>query len=153
MAAVSLRTLQPADIDRICRHRREMFREAGREAAVLDAMAEPFRRWLEPRLLSGEYFGFLAEADGAGIGGVGLMAIDWPPHPMHPQDDRRGYVLNLYVEPDRRGRGVAKQLLAESEAELDRRGLVYAVLHTTDLGRPLYASHGWTRTSELAKAL
>lgn len=153
MTTVRCRTVRPSDIDLICRHRREMFREAGRDAAVLDAMAEPFRRWLEAKLGSGEYFGFLSEADGVAIGGVGLMAIDWPPHPLHPDDDRRGYILNLYVEPEWRGRGVAKQLLAESERELARRGVAYAVLHTTDLGRPLYESRGWGPTSELAKAI
>lgn len=150
---MSIRPLQSSDLDLICRHRHEMFREAGRSDTALTAMAEPFRAWLEPRLHDGRYFGFIAERDGAAIGGIGLMEIDWPPHPSHPLDDRRGYVLNVYVEPGHRGRGVARRLMAEADAEFARRGIAYVVLHATDAGRPVYEASGWAASSEMAKSL
>jgi ribosomal protein S18 acetylase RimI-like enzyme len=148
-----VRPIRPADLDLICRHREEMFREAGREPAAIAAMAGPFRRWLAPRLEDGRYFGFVAEADGAPIGGVGLMEIDWPPHPLHPLEDRRGYVLNVYVETAHRGRGVARALMAAADAEFARRGIGYLVLHATAAGRALYERIGWSSTSEMAKTL
>jgi GNAT superfamily N-acetyltransferase len=130
-----------------------MFCEAGRSAADLAAMAGPFRRWLAPRLADGRYFGFMAELGAVVIGGIGLMEIDWPPHPFHPEDDRRGYVLNVFVEPSHRGQGVARRLMQASESELIRRGISYAILHATEAGRPLYERTGWARTSEFAKLL
>jgi GNAT superfamily N-acetyltransferase len=130
-----------------------MFQEAGQSRDVLDEMREPFRIWLAQMLAQGEYFGFVAEAAGKPIGGVGLMVIDWPPHPAHPRDSRRGYVLNVFVEPDHRGCGVARASMQASERELARRGLTYAILHSTDAGRPLYEQSGWVATTEMAKSI
>jgi ribosomal protein S18 acetylase RimI-like enzyme len=147
------RAVAPADLDLICRHREEMFREAGRSDASLAAMAAPFRRWLAERLADGRYFGFVVEADGIPVAAVGLMEINWPPHPAHPVDDRRGYLLNLFVEPTHRRHGIASDLLVTSEREFVRRGIGFVVLHATDMGRPLYEQIGWKSTTEMAKAL
>jgi GNAT superfamily N-acetyltransferase len=149
----TIRAITTDDIDLICRHRQEMFREAGRQAELLDAMAPAFRQWLATRLAEQRYFGFVTEHEGQPVGGIGLMVIDWPPHPAHPLDDRRGYVLNLYVEPVYRGRGVARGLMEASEQRFAELGLRYVILHATELGRPLYEQSGWLRTTEMAKSL
>lgn len=131
-----------------------MFRDAGRAQALLDAMAEPFRDWLEPRLADGRYFGFIAECDGQAVGGIGLMVLEWPPHPLHPTQDRRGYVLNVYVEPTHRGQGIARALMKAGEAEFQNRGIAFLVLHATEQGRPLYEAMAWTAPgSEMVKPL
>ena len=146
-----LRPLAPTDIDRICDHRERMFHEAGRDQAQLAEMTASFRIWLEPRLEDGRYFGWMAEQDGQSVGGIGLMVIDWPPHPSHPSDDRRGYVLNVYVEPEWRGQGIAKRLMAAADQAFAARGIDYAILHATAAGRPLYERTGWVGTTEMAK--
>ncbi|MGF6723308.1 ribosomal protein S18 acetylase RimI-like enzyme [Paraburkholderia sp. GAS41] len=147
------RALVADDLELICRHRYEMFREAGREPAVLERMTAAFRIWLQPRLADASYFGFITLDDEAPVAGIGLMEIDWPPHPLHPEQDRRGYVLNVYVEPSYRQRGIARALMARAEAEFSERGLPYAILHATEIGRPLYAALGWAPTTEMAKAI
>jgi GNAT superfamily N-acetyltransferase len=149
-----IRPVASTDLDLICHHRAAMFRDAGRAEALLAAMADPFRAWLEPRLVDGCYFGFIAERDGAAVGGIGLMVLDWPPHPLHPEQGRRGYVLNVYVEPGHRGQGVAKALMAAGEAEFAARGIDFLVLHATEQGRPLYAGMDWTAPgNEMVKSL
>jgi GNAT superfamily N-acetyltransferase len=153
MTPPSIRPLEPADLELICRHRLEMFRAMGRDEVGLAPMLRAFRAWLPPRLADGSYFGFIAEDAGRAIGGVGLMELAWPPHPAHPGDPRRGYVCNLFVEPQYRGRGVARGLMNAAESEFRRRGLGYAVLHASAAGRPLYERSGWSATSEMAKAL
>jgi len=153
MSDILLRPIEPGDLDTICRHRRLMFTESGRPAEALDAMVDPFRDWLAPRLAAGSYFGWMAEADGAVIGGLGMMILDWPPHPAHPEDSRRGYILNVFVDPTYRGQGLAKRLMAEADAEAIRRGLSYVILHATKAGRPLYEGLGWDATPEMAKLL
>jgi GNAT superfamily N-acetyltransferase len=150
---IHLRHVSAADLDLVCRHREEMFRESGSPETDLAAMAAPFRSWLATRLIDGRYFGFIAEWDGMPIGGVGLMEIDWPPHPFHPTADRRGYVLNVFVESGYRGRGLASLLMEHSEREFERRGLTYLVLHATAAGRPVYERVGWAQTSEMSKRL
>src|ERR1700761_9593114 len=86
------RAVTPSDVELICHHRQEMFRDAGSDEATLRVMTEHFRTWLEPRIADGSYFGFILVANGEPAGGIGLMMLDWPPHPLHPIHDRRGYV-------------------------------------------------------------
>ena len=150
---MDIRLVSALDVDLICRHRAEMFLESGKAAADVSAMTVAFRAWLEPRLEDGRYFGFVADDRGQAVAGIGLMEIEWPPHPLHPRDDRRGYVLNLFVEPAFRRQGLARRLLDAADAEFKRRGVTYAILHATEAGLPLYEREGWSRTSEMAKAI
>lgn len=148
------RTISPNDIDLICRHRHAMFAASGKPRdAELAAMAAPFREWLAPRLMDGSYFGFVVETADTPIASIGLMIIDWPPHPLHPTDDRRGYVLNMFVEPKYRGQGIARDLLQRADNAFAERGIQYAVLHATGMGRSLYENNGWQPTPEMAKII
>lgn len=150
----SIRPLTPSDIDLICAHRHAMFAASGKPRELeLAQMAEPFRAWLMPKLLKGDYFGFVTEVDHTPIASIGLMIIEWPPHPLHPDSDKRGYVLNMFVEPEFRRRGIAGKLLKLSEATFAERGIKYAVLHATRKGTRIYETNGWTSTPEMAKLI
>ncbi|NUA27395.1 GNAT family N-acetyltransferase [Cupriavidus basilensis] len=150
---MEVRPLGADDVELVCRHRESMFREAGRGEEVLQAMTQQFRPWLAPRLRDGSYFGFVLVDQGQPVGGIGLMAIDWPPHPAHPMQDKRGYVLNVYVEATHRKQGLGRRLMQLAEDEFARRDLQYAILHATEMGRSLYVALGWHATSEMAKAM
>lgn len=145
------RSLSVDDLDLICRHREEMFLDAGREPDVLQAMTPHFRSWLEPRLRDGSYFGFMLSDGGNPVAGIGLMLIDWPPHPSHPSQDKRGYVLNVYVEPHYRRQGLAEELMRLAAGEFERRGVDFMVLHATRKGRGLYEKLGWGGTTEMSR--
>jgi GNAT superfamily N-acetyltransferase len=147
------REVAASDLDLICRHRRDMFLASGRDPARVAAIDAPFRAWLEPKLAAGLYGGWIAEAAGAPVGGLGLMEIDWPPHPLHPTQSRRGYILNVFVEPEHRGRGVARELMRLASEEGRRRGLEMMVLHATAMGRPMYEKLGWSQTAEMSLSL
>jgi GNAT superfamily N-acetyltransferase len=148
-----LRDVGCGDLDLVCRHRREMFKASGRSDEVVAAMDAPFRAWLEPKLAAGDYFGWIVERAGDPVAGLGMMVIDWPPHPSHPSQAARGYILNVYVEPDHRGRGLAKMLMARATEAGRRRGLQLMILHATAMGRPLYEQLGWAATSEMSLSL
>lgn len=148
---IHLRSVLTTDIDLICRHREEVFRESGIGEVLIAEMSISFRSWLKIRLADGRYFGFIAETDGKPVGGVGLMEIEWAPHPEHPRQDKRGYVLNVFVEPLHRRRGIARALLNAADHEFRTRGLTYLVLHATKSGQSMYEVLGWARTSEMAK--
>jgi len=130
-----------------------MFADNGVAAETLDFMAKAFAEWLAPRLEDKSYFGFVAEDDGAVVAGIGLRLIDWPPSPLHPTRDMRGYILNVYVEPAYRGHGLAAQLMQRSEEEFRARGVTYQTLHASAMGRPIYEKLGWEATTEMGKAL
>jgi GNAT superfamily N-acetyltransferase len=148
-----IRAITARDLELICRHREEMFLDAGSPKADLADMTEHFRLWLAPRLADGSYFGFVATSYDVPIASIGLMVIDWPPHPSHPTQSERGYVLNVFVEPDFRRQGLASRLMRRAEAEFVKRGVQFAILHATEKGHPLYRALGWNTTSEMARAL
>lgn len=121
---------------------------------MVDEMIASFSGWLSAQLANATYIGFIAENERSEpVAGVGVMELDWPPHPAHPSNDIRGYVLNLYVEPSCRGQGIAQKLMQNGERFLRERGIEYVILHATEAGRPLYEQSGWTKTSEMAKLL
>lgn len=152
-SGLKCRPLRPDDAEMIGAHRQTMFLEAGGDPEQLRVMADHFRPWLEERLNDGRYYGFaLCDADQV-VAAIGLMTIDWPPHPSHPTLDQRGYVLNVFVEPTHRRRGLASTLMQLGEAEFARRGITFAVLHATQVGKPVYEQMGWMGTSEMAKSI
>jgi len=153
LAGYRYRPVTPGDLALICRHRREMFRESGRPDGVLQPMTSLFEPWLAKRLADGSYFGWIAEREGEPIGGLGMMVVDWPPHPAHPHEDRRGYILNVFVEAEHRSAGVARTLMDMAEAEGRLRGIGYMFLHATETARPMYERRGWRGTTEMSIGL
>ncbi|BBP84138.1 N-acetyltransferase [Pseudomonas sp. Pc102] len=152
-SGLQVRRLAPGDLETICMHREAMFLEAGGDPARLRTMTGHFRPWLRERLADGRYYGFALMDEARIAAAIGLMSIEWPPHPSHPEVGQRGYVLNVFVEPNYRRRGLASALMKLAEAEFIRRGLGFAVLHATQVGRPVYEALGWAATSEMAKAI
>jgi ribosomal protein S18 acetylase RimI-like enzyme len=144
------RRMMLQDAEAICRHREAMYREAGRPVEAIEAAREPFRRWLEPKLKDRSYLGWAVESNGVVVAGLGMIVLDWPPHPLHPFENRRGYILNVYVEREFRGRGLAKHLMLTAQAEARSMGMGYLVLHASDLGRPVYERLGWAATDEMS---
>ncbi|MEP3274780.1 MAG: GNAT family N-acetyltransferase [Stappiaceae bacterium] len=148
------RSIEPSDHSLICRHRVAMFADGGKRAeSELAEMDKNFRQWLVPRLSDGTYFGFVAEDRKRAVAGIGLMELSWPPHPLHMKDDRRGYVLNMFVEPSHRRQGIARELMKQAEQAFNERGIRYAILHATADGRAVYEKFGWSATSEMGKIL
>jgi ribosomal protein S18 acetylase RimI-like enzyme len=148
---MEVREISESHIDLVCRHREHMFRDAGHSDEVLRVMTQHFGDWLRPRLRDRTYLGFVVCDDGQPIASIGLMLVDWPPHPSHPMTDQRGYVLNVYVEPGYRRRGLASELMHLADAEFAKRGIQYTFLHATEKGRGLYAGLGWSSTTEMSK--
>lgn len=145
------RKLRSEDLELLCTHRERMFLEAGHEPEAVTEMTMHVRPWLESRLKEGRYFGTIVESNGIPVASIGLMVIDWPPHPLHPQVAFRGYVLGLFVEPDHRDEGLARALMQQADVEFAARGIDFCVLHTTKAGRPLYEKLGWSPTNEMSK--
>ncbi|QBF26587.1 GNAT family N-acetyltransferase [Pseudomonas tructae] len=152
-SGLQCRPVGPSDAEMICSHRQDMFLEAGGNPEELRVMTQHFRPWLQERLGDGRYYGFKLLDGDQPVAAIGLMSIDWPPHPTHPTLDKRGYVLNVYVQPAYRRRGLASALMQAADAEFARRGITFAVLHATETGKPVYEQIGWAGTSEMAKSI
>lgn len=144
------RAATPADAETITRHRHRMFVDAGRaDNRTLDLMDEHFRPWLISMLEAGKYLGWIATEKDQVVASAGLLLLDWPPHPLDPVSGQRGYLLNVYVEPDHRRKHIASQLIEKVLSEARNRKIRVVALHSTDAGRPLYRSNGFRDTNEM----
>ena len=60
--------------------------------------------------------------------------LDWPPHPLDPRQEKRGYLLNVYVEPEHRRKKLASQLIDQALSEARKQKIRVVALHSTDAG-------------------
>jgi GNAT superfamily N-acetyltransferase len=138
------------DLSHILRHRRLMFRDMGSGTDVeLDAVvvaAESFFRNALPR---GEYRGWLAlTEDGRVAAGAGITIVPWPGAPCDPVA-RRGWIQNVYTEPEFRRHGLARRLMETVVDWCRTEGFYTVSLHASHEGRSLYESMGFRDTNEM----
>jgi GNAT superfamily N-acetyltransferase len=134
----------------ITHHRRQMFADAGNpDTALLDVISENFEPWVTERLLDGRYLGWLTLDGDRAVAGLGMLLLDWPPHLLDPWHAQRGYLMNMYVEPDYRRKRLASHLMDLALAEARRREIRVVALHATEEGRTVYENKGFTATNEM----
>jgi len=139
-----------ADAALIAAHRRAMFADIGRTPdSILDAMSRNFEPWVTRMIHEGKYAGWITEVDGKAVASAGIFVLEWPPHPLDPSAEGRGYLLNMFVERDYRRRGLAHGLVDLCLTEAHRRGLRVVALHSSDAGRSLYGGFGFRSTNEM----
>jgi ribosomal protein S18 acetylase RimI-like enzyme len=144
------------DIPLLAGHRAAMFRDMDRlasdwEAELARATADYFRDAL-PR---GEYLAWVAESTlpRQSIGGAGVQLRPILPRPLPSGDGielgPEAIVLNVYVEPAWRRRGVGEALMQSILTALAERKVRRIVLHASDEGRRLYERLGFVATNEM----
>lgn len=133
----------------IAEHRARMFEDTGRIDSVrAAAMVEQLLPLLRPMLASGEYAGWLmAEEDGAVVAGAGVQIRTLLPRP-ETDVTREALVVNVYVEPAYRRRGLARRLMEAILAWSREQRIERVSLHASVMGQPLYEALGFTRSNE-----
>ncbi|MCI0709763.1 MAG: GNAT family N-acetyltransferase [Chloroflexi bacterium] len=144
---MNIRNTTLEDIDIICHQRRRMFEDIGfAEEAVASSMSK-YPSWLREQLENGNYIGWFAEVGGDIAAGAGMWLIDWQPSPRS-SSERRGYVLNVYTEPDHRHNGYARTLMNAIIEYAREHQIETLVLHASEFGEKLYTSLGFKPTNE-----
>jgi ribosomal protein S18 acetylase RimI-like enzyme len=156
-ASFSIRVADARDIAVLAHHRAAMFRDMGalaprNEPALEDASVA----YLRGAIPGGEYLAWVAEdtaSPRAIIGGVGAQLRSIFPRPRPDTDDLElgpeAILLNMYVQPAWRRRGVGRALMTAVLEVLAARGVRRIVLHSSDAGRHLYESMGFVPTNEM----
>jgi len=144
-----IRLATEADAELISEQRYRMFVDSTQvNDARLKEVTKNFVPWVRERLIDGRYVGWLTEEDERVVAGAGVLFMDFPPHWMDPEPIR-AYLLNVYVDPGFRGRGLAKKLLEIAMNDARRRGIKVMSLHASEFGRPLYERNGFKSTNEM----
>jgi ribosomal protein S18 acetylase RimI-like enzyme len=153
----AVRLATAADIAHLAHHRAAMFRDMGTLAREQE---EPLRQataeYLRGALPRGEYLAWIAETEApspAIIGGAGVQLRRILPRPRPDAGELElgpeAIVLNVYVEPEWRRRGVAAALMRALLDGLAARDIRRVVLHASDEGRLLYERLGFVATNEM----
>ena len=145
-----IRDARVDDVPVILHHRRSMFWDMGHHDEerhrLMLAHSEAFLRDAIPR---GAYRGWLAETpDGRVAAGTGIAILPWPGSPEDPSP-RRGWVQNVYTEPEFRRHGLARRLMETAIEWCRAEGFVNIALHASVFGRPLYENLGFVQTNEM----
>lgn len=134
-----------------------MFRDMGQlPAHQEETLARATAAYLRDALPRAEYLAWVAEDDAmppAAVGGAGVQLRAILPRPRPGEDDLElgpeAIVLNVYVEPAWRRRGVGEALMRAVLDALAARGVRRIVLHASDKGRRLYERLGFVQTNEM----
>jgi ribosomal protein S18 acetylase RimI-like enzyme len=153
----AVRRADATDIPLLARHRVAMFRDMGQLAPHQEALLErATASYLNDALPRGEYLAWVAqdtETPSATIGGAGVQLRPILPRPRGGSDEiepgPEAIILNLYVEPAWRRRGVADSLMRAVLDALTARGIRRIVLHASHDGRRLYERFGFVATNEM----
>lgn len=144
----TLRATTLSDLELHVHHRVVMFKDmdygddAGREA-----MAATFRDRLRTWLSTGEVRGVLAESAGRVVAGALLQLKEALPNPLSPQAVR-GYLFNVYTDPEFRSRGLARQMTLALLEVARTQGIGMVELHASKHAEALYRSMGFEPTPE-----
>ncbi|WP_058189477.1 GNAT family N-acetyltransferase [Terracidiphilus gabretensis] len=151
---MEIRMANAEDARLIAGHRRAMFAAMGAadeaDLATVESASIP---WTERMILESRYLGWITSDGKRPVASAGMFLLDWPPHPLDPEGTVRGYLLNVFVEPAHRERGLARELVQICLAEAKRRGIRVVTLHASDEGRPLYETLGFSMTNEMRLTL
>ena len=152
-----IREATVADVALLARHRAGMFRDMGQlkadwEASLVRATAD----YLRDALPRGEYLGWVAESPSSSpepVGGAGVQLRPILPRPRSTGEGielgPEAIILNVYVEPAWRRRGVGVALMRSVLSALAERKVTRIVLHASDDGRRLYEHLGFVPTNEM----
>jgi GNAT superfamily N-acetyltransferase len=137
------------DAETICQHRLRMFLDSGLgDESLMPDVVDQFRKWVTPRLENGTYLGWLIDDRDRSVAGIGMWLMDYAPNFRDPRGTR-AYLMNMYVAPEMRRRGLARQLVDAAVQEARARQIRVVALHATKIGRSLYEQYGFKPTTEM----
>jgi GNAT superfamily N-acetyltransferase len=145
---VVVRAATSEDVDTVVALRLE-FLDAVRGPAPRpsdDDFTDRTRSFVAAEQRAGRLHTWLAEEGSHPVGIVSLLV--WPRPPL-PEDERTAdaYVINMYVSPAHRRRGIGRRLLDRCLGSAGELGIKRFQLHSTSDGRQLYESLGFAPSS------
>jgi GNAT superfamily N-acetyltransferase len=146
---IAIRAAEPSDIPEILRQRHGMYIDMGyTDEPKIEAMASLSANYLAKAMSDGSFHAWLAYSGEHAVGGGALIISPWLAHP-YDLECRRATILNVYVYPEYRRRGVARRLMETMIGWCRSQGFAGVTLHASDDGRHLYESMGFELSNEM----
>lgn len=146
---LAIREATSDDIPEILRQRRAMYLDMdyadSPELAQMVSACEPY---LSRAMRDGSFRSWLALIGTQIAGGGAVLISPWPSHP-YDLECQRATILNVYVYPEFRRRGIARQLMGNMIAWCREQRFAAVYLHASKDGRHLYDSLQFKPTNEM----
>ena len=97
--------------------------------------------------LKGDQSTVLAYDGETAVGCATICYVSIMPTFDHP-DGRRAHIMNVYTKEEYRRQGIAGQMMNILLEDARVRGVTYADLDATDMGKPLYETLGFSPSDE-----
>ena len=153
MSRISYRLANSGDSESLANLRREFLTEGGGDAKVVGRLAGAIRTYFSEMLSAGDFVAAVAVVGDEIIGTSGMVYDRHPPLVKNPTG-LCPYIMNMYVRPEYRRRGVATKLLKMLIAEAGKSGAQAITLHHWAGKRNFYAQAGFhPRQREMVLAL
>ena len=108
-----------------------------------DGFADRLRYWIEDALGDGRLLAWLAEVEGRAVGSAAVNPYPHMPSQAYP-NGLGWYVLNVYVRPNQRKKGVGDALLTTVASAAREQGVDSLNLHATSVAHEMYERFGFT---------
>jgi GNAT superfamily N-acetyltransferase len=144
---IDIRPATPHDAHDLAELRWEFRTGRAPAAEEHDAFIRRCAEWMRRELAAESWRAWVAVAEGRIVGHVWLGTIAKIPNPVVEQE-RHGYISNVYVTPDVRG-GVGTRLLRTALAWARENGVDRVILWPTARSATLYARHGFARNLDV----
>jgi len=140
------------DVALLAHQRATMFVDMGviKEEAAIDLEQRSSQK-IAKMLKEKEFFGFLIELENEVIGSAGLTLRQALPNPLDFDPTCDAHIQNVFIEKAHRRRGAARYLMEYIIKWTKDKGIKKITLHTSDEGKPLYESLGFSYTKEMRK--
>ena len=108
---------------------------------------EELTRYFNDKLADDSLVEWIMEENEQIIATGAIAFIDFPPTYTN-KTGRKGYITNMYTDPNYRGRGIATRILDRLINEAKERNVHKICLIASKLGRPVYKKYGFQDADE-----
>ena len=131
-------------LDLLVSTRIEVLRAANKldDATDMSGVERQSRDYYIKALSDGSHTAYLAFDGDVFVGAGGVSYYRVMPT-FHNPDGWKAYIMNMYVRPAYRRRGIATRILDLLVKDARDRGISCITLEATDAGRPLYEKYGF----------
>ena len=114
-----------------------------------EILRKALREYFSEAIPSNDFIAWLAEYNGKIIGTSGMVVWQMPARYGGLESGKLGYILNLYIVPEARRKGICTRLLHELINEAKSLGLKYLHLHASENGINIYRKAGFVKPDQI----
>jgi GNAT superfamily N-acetyltransferase len=118
------------------------------DADALSGMISSCEPYITKAIANGSFRCWIALKEDQVAGSGSVLISPWPSHP-YDLECRRATILNVYVYPQFRRKGIASELMRTMVDWCRKENFAAVYLHASKDGKPLYEAMGFEPTTEM----